>query len=126
MADRAWNAIDNHVYYFTLHALNFPFEPAEYSEAAKGFLPMIPVDDYPYLHGISQQVIDGSHDGMQTFALDQTLCLMDLRAFALAIDIFQWNNPRVSDCGHSMTDAFQVFLVRSECDKTVDGFLAYQ
>ena len=75
LADRAWNAIDNHVYGFTLQMLNFPFEPGEYAEVAQQFLPMIPAEKYPYLRGLSQQVIDGHHHGLQdfTFGLDLIL-----------------------------------------------------
>lgn len=75
MADHAWNALDNHIYGFTLQALNFPLDPSEYREAAQSFLPMIPADKYPYLRALSQQVIDGTHNGLQdfTFGLDLIL-----------------------------------------------------
>jgi AcrR family transcriptional regulator len=74
-ADHAWNAIDNHVYGFTLQELNFPFKPEEYAQAAKGFLWMIPPDRYPYLNGMSQQVIDGSHSGLHDFQFGLDLIL---------------------------------------------------
>ena len=64
MADHAWNAIDAYTYGFTLQQLNFPFEPSEYASAAKQFLHMIPVAEFPYLNGMSQEVIAGRHDGM--------------------------------------------------------------
>jgi AcrR family transcriptional regulator len=64
MADHAWNALDAYVYGFTLQKLNFPLDPSEYATAAKQFLPMIPVDRFPYLNGMSQEVIAGRHDGM--------------------------------------------------------------
>jgi AcrR family transcriptional regulator len=67
LADRAWNAIDNHIYGFTLQELNFPFDPSEYAQAAQDFLTLIPADTYPHMHGLSQQVIDGTHDGVQDF-----------------------------------------------------------
>lgn len=75
MADHAWNALDNHIYGFTLQALNFPLDPSDYRAAAQGFLPMIPEDKYPYLRALSQQVIDGTHNGLQdfTFGLDLIL-----------------------------------------------------
>ena len=57
MADHAWNAIDSYVYGFTLQKLNFPFQPEEYAQVAETFLPQIPADEYPYLNGMSQQVI---------------------------------------------------------------------
>jgi AcrR family transcriptional regulator len=64
MADHAWNALDAYVYGFTLQKLNFPLDPSEYATAAKQFLPMIPVEQFPYLNGMSQEVIAGRHDGM--------------------------------------------------------------
>lgn len=75
MADHAWNAIDSYVYGFTLQKLNFPFKPREYAKVAKAFLPMIPADQYPYLNGMSQQVIAGNHDGRHElqFGLDLIL-----------------------------------------------------
>jgi AcrR family transcriptional regulator len=75
MADHAWNALDSYVYGFTLQKLNFPFAPDEYATMAKAFLPMIPADRFPYLNGMSQQVIDGHHDGLHElgFGLDLIL-----------------------------------------------------
>ena len=64
LADHAWTALDAYVYGFTLQKLNFPLVPSEYAKAAKQFLPMIPVEQFPYLHGMSQEVIAGRHDGM--------------------------------------------------------------
>ena len=75
LADRAWNAIDNHIYGFTLQALNFPLEATEYVESARNFLRLIPQDQYPYLRELSQQIIGGTHNGVQdfTFGLDLIL-----------------------------------------------------
>lgn len=75
MADYAWNAIDSHIYGFTLQKLNFPFAPEEYAEAAKSYIDLIPADQYPYLNGMSHEVMDGNHDGLQDFyfALDLLL-----------------------------------------------------
>jgi AcrR family transcriptional regulator len=64
MADHAWNALDAYVYGFTLLKLNFPLDPDQYAPAAQGFLHLIPVEKFPYLHGMSQEVIAGRHDGM--------------------------------------------------------------
>jgi hypothetical protein len=75
MADHAWNAIDNQVYGFTLQELNFPLKPEDYASAAAAFLPRIPRDRYPHLHGLSRQVIDGSYDGMHDFAFGLELIL---------------------------------------------------
>jgi AcrR family transcriptional regulator len=75
MADHAWNAIDSYIHGYTLQKLNFPFEPEEYATAARAFLPMIPADRFPYLNGMSMQVIDGHHDGLHRieFGLDLIL-----------------------------------------------------
>ncbi|GAA5509402.1 TetR/AcrR family transcriptional regulator [Novipirellula caenicola] len=75
MADHAWNAIDSYVYGFTLQKLNFPFQPDEYAEVAKAYLPQIPADEYPYLNGMSQEMISGHHDGLHElqFGLDLIL-----------------------------------------------------
>ncbi len=75
MADHAWNAIDSYVYGFTLAKLNFPFEPDEYATRAKGFIHMIPAAQFPGLHGMSMEVIEGRHDGLHhlEFGLDLLL-----------------------------------------------------
>lgn len=78
MADHAWNAIDNHVYGFTLQKLNFPFKPEEYATAAQGFLPQLPAGEYPYLRGLSEQIITGQHDGMHDFEFGLELILTGL------------------------------------------------
>ena len=75
MADRAWNAIDNHVYGFTLQELNFPFAPENYSDEAAAFLPQIPASDYPHLRELAEHVIDGRHDGLQDFEFGLGLVL---------------------------------------------------
>jgi AcrR family transcriptional regulator len=75
MTDHAWNAVDAHIYGFTLQKLNFPFAPEEYVTAAETFLPRIPADAYPWLVGMSQEVIAGRHDGLQDFAFGLDLIL---------------------------------------------------
>jgi len=78
VADHAWNAIDSYVYGFTLQKLNFPFAPSEYAAMAAGFLPMIPAERFPYLNGMSRQVIDGQHDGLHELAFGLDLILAGL------------------------------------------------
>ena len=78
MADRAWNAMDSHIYGFTLQALNFPFEPEEYGETAEEYLPQIPKDEYPFLNALSQEVISGAYDGVQDFCFGLDLILDSL------------------------------------------------
>jgi hypothetical protein len=50
-------------------------EPSEYASAAKGFLPLIPVEQFPYLNGMSQEVIAARHDGMHQLELGLELIL---------------------------------------------------
>ncbi|MEV0059109.1 TetR/AcrR family transcriptional regulator C-terminal domain-containing protein [Nocardia sp. NPDC050718] len=74
-ADRAWNALDSHIYGFTLQAINFPLDPAEYASAAERFLPLIPLETHPHMHALAALVIDGTHSGIAdfTFGLDLLL-----------------------------------------------------
>ena len=64
LADHAWSAIDAYLYGFAIQKRNFPLEPAEYATAAQHFLPMIPPNRFPHLHGMSLEVIAGRHDGV--------------------------------------------------------------
>jgi AcrR family transcriptional regulator len=73
--DRAWNAMDSHIYGFTLQIQNFPVDPEEYASAAANYLPMLPADKYPYMHEITTHVIDGSHDGTHDFSFGLELIL---------------------------------------------------
>ncbi len=75
MADHAWNALDAYLYGFTLQKLNFPLDPSEYVSAAKQFLPLIPVEQFPYLNGMSQEVIAGRHDGLHQLEMGLELIL---------------------------------------------------
>jgi AcrR family transcriptional regulator len=75
MADHAWNALDAYIYGFTLQKLNFPLDPAEYASAAAKFLPLIPPEQFPYLNGMSQEVIAGRHDGLHQLELGLELLL---------------------------------------------------
>lgn len=75
LADHAWNALDSYIYGFTFHKLNFPLDPADYVSAAKQFIHLIPPESYPYLNGLSQELIAGRHDGVQSFELGLDLLL---------------------------------------------------
>lgn len=75
MADHVWNAIDSHIYGFTLQELNFPFAAADYSDVAAGFLPQIPVEQYPYMNKLTQHVIQGDYDGLHDFEFGLDLIL---------------------------------------------------
>jgi AcrR family transcriptional regulator len=75
MADRGWNAIDSHIYGFTLQELNFPFEPGEYSEAAQNFVSFLPSDRYPYLNQLTHDVMEGRYNGLHDFEFGLELIL---------------------------------------------------
>ncbi len=81
MADHAWNAIDSHIYGFTLQELNFPLAAADYSATALAYLEMIPAEKYPYLNGLTHQVIDGRYDGIHDFEFGLELVLNGLDQF---------------------------------------------
>jgi AcrR family transcriptional regulator len=74
-ADHAGNAIDNHIYGFTLQELNFPFEPGEYAQQAKNFISYIPPEKYPYMNRLSHYVIEGRYDGLHDFEFGLDLIL---------------------------------------------------
>ena len=75
MADYAWNAMDSYIYGYTLQQLSFPVEPDEYAAAAAAFVPVIDAEAYPYLVGLSAEVIARRHDGVHSleFGLDLIL-----------------------------------------------------
>ncbi len=75
MTDRAWNAIDSHIYGFTLQELNFPIAASEYAVAATDYLPMIPADKYPYMNKLTIQVAEGRYDGIAKFEFGLDLIL---------------------------------------------------
>ena len=78
MADHAWTALDAYVYGFTLQKLNFPLDPSEYAPAARQFLPLIPAERFPWLNGMSQEVIAGRHDGVHRLEFGLELVLEGL------------------------------------------------
>jgi AcrR family transcriptional regulator len=93
MADRAWNAIDSHIYGFTLQELNFPLQPNEYSQAARDFVSLIPSDRYPYMNQLTHYVMEGRYDGLHDFEFGLGLildgldrlrenCHIDIQAFS--------------------------------------------
>lgn len=85
MADHAWNAIDSHIYGFTLQELNFPFDSTEYADVAEDYLAMIPVKQYPYLNALSQKVIDGSYNGVHDFEFGLNLVLDGLETLRVKL-----------------------------------------
>ncbi len=83
MADQIWNAIDSHIYGFTLQQLNFPFEAENYSEAAKIGLPLIPADQYPYMNKLTHAVIEKRYSGIHDFEFGLELILDGLDRVAI-------------------------------------------
>jgi AcrR family transcriptional regulator len=67
MADHAWNAMDSHIYGFTLQELKFPFAPEEYPAAAEMGLPLVPAAQYPNMHALAIDIIDRRYDGLYNF-----------------------------------------------------------
>ncbi|MEV6430979.1 TetR/AcrR family transcriptional regulator C-terminal domain-containing protein [Nocardia sp. NPDC051463] len=74
-ADRAWNAMDSHIYGFTLQELNFPLVPDEYASAAAQFLPLIPAESHPHMNALAQLVSSGAHNGVADFDFGLDLIL---------------------------------------------------
>lgn len=67
MADHAWNAMDSHIYGFTMQELKFPFEPEDYAEAAKMGMGLVPAELYPHMHGLTIEVMERRYDGLHDF-----------------------------------------------------------
>ncbi len=78
-ADWARNAIDNHVFGFTVQELNYPVDPSAYKAAAAQYLPMIPKADYPFMYEAAKQIIDGAYDGIVEFEFGLELILDGLK-----------------------------------------------
>ena len=78
-ADWTRNAIDSHVYGYTIQELNFPVEPDQYKAPAAQFLPMISQADYPYMYEATSEIIAGTHNGMTSFDCGLELVLSGLR-----------------------------------------------
>ena len=75
LADHALNALDNHIRGFTLQEVNFPISPADYAQAARDYLPNLPVETYPHLHGLALRVGNGTYDGLNDFSFGLDLIL---------------------------------------------------
>lgn len=80
MADHAWNAIDSHIYGFTLQKLNFPFEESEYADAARSHIDLIPPAEYSHLNALARYVMDGRYDGVHDLEFGLELILDGLSA----------------------------------------------
>ncbi|MCP4503855.1 MAG: TetR/AcrR family transcriptional regulator [Deltaproteobacteria bacterium] len=84
LADHAWNALDSYVYGFTLRRLNSPVKQQDYAETAEEHLSLIPQDKFPYLLGLSQEVMAGRHDGKHDLAFGLDLLLDGLEKLKFA------------------------------------------
>jgi AcrR family transcriptional regulator len=78
LADHAWNALDSYLYGYTLQDRNFGLEPAEYVPVAQQFLHLIPAEQYPYLNGMTQELIAGRQDGLHRIDFGLELLLTGL------------------------------------------------
>ncbi len=59
LADYAWNSLDNHIYGYTLHEVNFPIEQDEYADVAREYQDRINTGEYPFLAEISALIMKG-------------------------------------------------------------------
>ena len=84
IADHAWNAIDNHIYGFTLQAVNAPVDPQQYANAAEEYLPIISEDEYPYLNAMASLIAEGKHSGINEFEFGLDLILDGLERLKAA------------------------------------------
>jgi len=79
MADHGWNAIENHIYGFTLQRIGTPVEPENYAAAAKQYLPMISAEQYPHIHAMASLIASGKHNGINDFQFGLDLILEGLQ-----------------------------------------------
>ncbi|TGN18051.1 TetR/AcrR family transcriptional regulator C-terminal domain-containing protein [Leptospira idonii] len=78
LADHAINAIDSHIYGYTLQELNFPIQPEEYAMQAEAFMPMLDDTIFPHLTGLAKEVISRRYDGMHDFEFGLKIILEGL------------------------------------------------
>ncbi|EKJ87464.1 regulatory TetR family protein [Leptospira meyeri] len=78
VADHIINAIDSHIYGYILQELNFPINPKEYSETAKGFLPSLEKSPFIYLTSLAKKVVVGKYNGLHDFEFGLNLILNGL------------------------------------------------
>lgn len=83
-ADHAWNAMDNHIYGFTLQEVNFPFAEPEYADAAKEFLPRLDTEEYPYFTALASRVLEKQYSGVHDFEFGLNLILDGLERLLVA------------------------------------------
>jgi AcrR family transcriptional regulator len=69
----AWNALDSHLYGFTLQELNLPFAVEESSSVSASVLPQIPAEEFPYVVEVLGHVMSQGRVEDFTFGLDLIL-----------------------------------------------------
>ena len=79
--DWAHNAIESHVYGYTIQELNFPVEPDEYQSAAQHFLPHISLKEFPHAYASAKAVADGEYHGMTDFEFGLDLLIESIAAW---------------------------------------------
>lgn len=80
MVDHGWNAINNHLYGFTLTEINSPVDPQHYSNTAAHYLPMVPKERYPHIRSMMEVIINGTHSGVNDFEFGLDLILDGLES----------------------------------------------
>jgi AcrR family transcriptional regulator len=81
MADRAWNAMDNHIYGYTLQEMNFPFAEPEYADVARDFASRVSIDEYPYFKELTELIMERRYDGVHDFDFGLELILDGLERY---------------------------------------------
>ena len=71
--DRAWNALDSHIYGHTLQELNFPFDPDAIPEVIAELMPLMA--SYPNAAIISAAVMASDYGGKPDFDFGLQLLL---------------------------------------------------
>lgn len=75
LTDHGWNALNNHLYGFTLTEINSPIKPKDYSKAAQQYLPMVSEEHYPHIRSMMKVIISGEHSGVNDFEFGLDLIL---------------------------------------------------
>jgi AcrR family transcriptional regulator len=81
VADGAWNAMDNHIYGFTLQEVNFPFQPADYPGTAREFLPKVATQEYPHFTELATMIMEGRYSGLHDLEFGLNLILDGLERY---------------------------------------------
>jgi hypothetical protein len=69
----AWNALDSHIYGFTLQELSLPFEVEQTKQVSAYVLPQLSADEYPHLVEVVTEVMRSGRDENFEFGLDLIL-----------------------------------------------------